>query len=148
MQRAFNGIKTGRAKTVSDIGRFLNIYDSDAIDYLMNDRWMRINEYYSKADLDQLRQAVIPIEYRPDTSAEIDQFCKTHDLCFDCLKQTPKHVMSANLCEECFIEKYDSPGSISYTLYNINSPNPIRTRFGKYLAAKSRFSKIPYRLSV
>ena len=147
MLKAFNGIKTGRAKTVSDIGRFLNIYDSDVIDYLMNDNWMRINEYYSKAELGELRKSVIPIEYRKETSAEIDQFCKTHELCFECLELSPKHIMSTTLCEECFIEKYDSPGSNSYTLFNIDSPNPVRTRFGRYLAARSRFSKIPYRLS-
>jgi len=140
-----NGINKGRLVTVSDVGRFLNIYDSDVIEYLLNDKWMFINNYYSKSDLDELRQVVIPIEYRPETSAEIDQFCKTHDLCFDCLKQTPKHIMSTILCDKCFTQKYDSPGSSFYLasndLFNIDSPNPVRSRYCRYLEAKSNYPK-------
>lgn len=59
MLRAFNGIKNGKYKTISDVGRFLNVSDADTIDYLSNDNWMYINDIYSKSDLDDLREKVM-----------------------------------------------------------------------------------------
>ncbi len=56
--RAFNGIKTGRAKTVSDVGKFLNINDDLAKEFLLNDGWQFINKYYTKDQLDMLRAKI------------------------------------------------------------------------------------------
>jgi hypothetical protein len=60
--QVFNAIKYGRLKSISEIGRFMNVDDSDVIEYLQNDNWMYINEYYTKEQLDELRAMVMPKE--------------------------------------------------------------------------------------
>ena len=56
--KAFNGIKTGRSQSISDVGRFLNIDDDLTEEFLLNDHWSFINKYYSQVDLDELRAKV------------------------------------------------------------------------------------------
>ena len=53
--RAFNGISCNRAKTIADVGRFLNIEDELVVDFLNHSYWQYINEYYTNDQLDMLR---------------------------------------------------------------------------------------------
>lgn len=59
MLLVFNGIKYGRLKSIPEIGRFMNVEDSDVIEYICNNNWMYINNIYTKNQLDELRAKVM-----------------------------------------------------------------------------------------
>jgi len=59
MEKVFRGIDYGKYKTISEIGEYLNVDDNDAIKFLHNDKWMYINDIYSKEKLDELRTKVM-----------------------------------------------------------------------------------------
>lgn len=55
---AFNSINRNRAKTIADVGRFLNIDDDLVVEFLNHDHWKFINQYYTKDQLDMLRAKI------------------------------------------------------------------------------------------
>ena len=58
IMKVFKAVESAQLKTVSEIGRFLNIDDEYVREFLKNDKWRFINNYYTKERLDELRSFI------------------------------------------------------------------------------------------
>ena len=81
MERLFRGIDKGLYKSISEIGKFLNVDNNDAIEFLHNDIWIYINDIYSKEELDELRAKVMQNEkpYTFSVESFIENLLKNDD---------------------------------------------------------------------
>jgi hypothetical protein len=97
----FNGLKTNRIKALSDCGKKLNIYDSILIDYLYNDNWQYISQYYTNAEFKLYRERIVPAEYRPDRRINFAEYCADKNICYNCMGDMKAHDFLQKICLKC-----------------------------------------------